>query len=316
MELIKSIPDKSIELVLTDPPYNIGKAAWDKIENYTEWCISWIRECERVLTDTGSLYIWHNDMAQIPELLVAIARETKFAFRQMCIWKKPNFRGISWKKPTEKNNLRNWFNICEYCLYFTKGDAGSGLERISSNPGCYRPLKEWYMTEKLRLGITGKDIAQKYTEETGRKPYMLGHYFQNSQFEIPTKEIWENVYMPFGFEKSYEELRKSYEDLRPVHNLDDGHCNIWISSLNTGNASAGKNHICEKPVDLLARIIRTSSRPGDTVLDLFAGSGSTGVACVNTGRKFVGIELEDESYETMQRRIKAAELEQALDYTE
>lgn len=332
-ELARGIPDRSIGLVLTDPPYNIGKAGWDNIENYTEWCIGWVKECERVLVDAGSLYIWHNDMAQIPGLLVAIARETGLAFRQMCIWQKPNFRGVSWKKPTEKNTLRNWFNICEYCLYFTKGDAGpgkTGLDCINSNPECYRPLKDWYAAEKERLGITDSDIAKKYTGETGRKPYMLRHYFRDSQFRIPTKEVWEKVYMPLGFGQSYDELRQSYEGLRqsyeglrqsyeglrPVHNLDEGHCNVWTSSMITGSESAGKNHICEKPVDILERIIRTSSRPGDTVLDLFMGSGSTGVACVNTGRKFIGIDMDDGSYETARQRTGKALEEAALAYTE
>ena len=62
LELIKDIPDKSVDLILTDPPYNIGKAKWDKIPNYIEWCGKWFIECQRVLKDNGSFYWWHNDM--------------------------------------------------------------------------------------------------------------------------------------------------------------------------------------------------------------------------------------------------------------
>ncbi|GAG82119.1 unnamed protein product [marine sediment metagenome] len=48
LELIKDIADESINLVFVDPPYNIGKAEWDKIDNYLEWCEKWIAECSRV----------------------------------------------------------------------------------------------------------------------------------------------------------------------------------------------------------------------------------------------------------------------------
>lgn len=51
-------------------------AAWDKIENYTNWCIEWLNECSRVLKPNGVLYFWHNDMAQIAELLHEIAQIT------------------------------------------------------------------------------------------------------------------------------------------------------------------------------------------------------------------------------------------------
>lgn len=323
LKLIKAIPDKSVHLVLTDPPYNIGKAEWDRIDNYVDWCISWLKECERVLVDTGSLYLWHNDMRQIPALMEAVTHRTSFQFRQLCAWVKPNFRKMAWGHPSDKNTLRNWFNITEYCLYYTKADGWegkTGLDCINSNPECYKPLKDWYAAELARLGLTEQDIAVQYTKVTGKKAYMLRHYFKDSQFKIPTRDVWESVYVPMGFtrscedlrksyedlRKSYEELRKSYEELRPVHNLDDGHCNIWTSRQITGCESVGKNHICEKPTDILERIIRTSTRSGDTVLDLFMGSGSTGVAAVNTGRRFIGMENDKSSYTTARSRTGKA----------
>lgn len=58
LEHLKNIPDKSINLVLTDPPYNIKKADWDNIPDYINWCGKWLLECQRVLKDNGSLYFF------------------------------------------------------------------------------------------------------------------------------------------------------------------------------------------------------------------------------------------------------------------
>lgn len=71
----------------------------------------------------------------------------------------------------------------------------------------------------------------------------------------------------------------------------------------TGN----KIHPTEKPTDLLELFIRNSSKSAETVLDPFMGGGSTGVACVNTGRHFIGIELDKNYFEIAQKRIEEAE---------
>lgn len=63
-------------------------------------------------------------------------------------------------------------------------------------------------------------------------------------------------------------------------------------------------HPTEKPVGLLANLISSVTKPGDLILDPFAGSGSTLVAAKKTGRRFIGIELDDDYFVTAQRRIK------------
>lgn len=70
-------------------------------------------------------------------------------------------------------------------------------------------------------------------------------------------------------------------------------------------------HPTQKPVALLEYLIRTYTVPGETVLDNCMGSGSTGVACVNTGRDFIGIELERKYYEIAAGRIAAAQRQDA-----
>ena len=97
-ELLRGLPDGSVDLVLTDPPYNIGKnKAWDRIDNYVEWCGAWLSECQRVLRDNGQLIFWHNDMQQVAELMSWIGGHLSFVFNSFCFWHKPNYRKTSWE---------------------------------------------------------------------------------------------------------------------------------------------------------------------------------------------------------------------------
>lgn len=254
-----------------------------------------------MLKDNGVLYMWHNDMTQIAEIIHDVHENGQFRLISFCIWDKgKSYRARSWLN-RNPGQLRSWFNRCEYCLHFFGVGmdvcAGhTGTDRINSNPACYRTLKDWYNAEKERLGLTDKDIGAAYTRVTGKKPYMLRHYFRDHQFELPTRAVWEAVYEPLGF-------GKEYEDLRHTHVNDAMHCNVWTRAA---IPSQKRFHTCEKPVDILSRIIRTSSRPGDIVLDTFMGSGSTGVACVQEGRRFIGIEREDKYFETAKKRIEEA----------
>lgn len=77
-----------------------------------------------------------------------------------------------------------------------------------------------------------------------------------------------------------------------------------IKAKRTGN----KHHPTEKPVDLLEIFIKESTNEGEIVFDGFMGSGSTGVACVNTGRKFVGMEIYPKYFDIAKSRIIEAEM--------
>lgn len=79
---------------------------------------------------------------------------------------------------------------------------------------------------------------------------------------------------------------------------------IQVFSTDTQNSSY---HPTQKPVALLEYLIKTYTNPGETVLDNCMGSGSTGVACVNTGRNFIGIEKEQMYFGIADKRIKEAE---------
>jgi len=75
---------------------------------------------------------------------------------------------------------------------------------------------------------------------------------------------------------------------------------VEIKNINGKN----KLHATEKPIDLLEIYIKNSSNEGDIILDPFMGSGSTAVACINTGRNYLGFEIDEEYYNVINQRIK------------
>ena len=76
-----------------------------------------------------------------------------------------------------------------------------------------------------------------------------------------------------------------------------------ILSFSNANQK-GKVHPTQKPVELLEYLIKTYTLEGEVVLDFTMGSGSTGVACIKTTRKFIGIELDEKYFEIAKNRIE------------
>ena len=86
---------------------------------------------------------------------------------------------------------------------------------------------------------------------------------------------------------------------KPINNMGSK-CAVEVKNIN----GKSKLHATQKPVELLEIFINNSTKENDVVFDPFMGSGSTGVACVNTGRKFIGIELEKQYLYIAEKRIE------------
>lgn len=81
----------------------------------------------------------------------------------------------------------------------------------------------------------------------------------------------------------------------------------YASNLNVADKKL-YDHPTIKPLQIIQNFVINSSQKGDTVLDCFMGSGTTGVACKNTNRNFIGIEIDDKYFETAQKRIEEVTL--------
>lgn len=84
--------------------------------------------------------------------------------------------------------------------------------------------------------------------------------------------------------------------------------------LRSTSRSEKNGHPCPKPLEWMIWLVELTTRPGDTVLDPFMGSGTTGVACVQTGRNFIGVEIDPGYFEIAQRRIKEAQSQLRLEF--
>ena len=108
-----------------------------------------------------------------------------------------------------------------------------------------------------------------------------------------------------------ESKRKEYSDgtLKDGVSLSD--CWTDIPAL-PHNSKEKVNHPTQKPIKLIERIISIVTNPNDVVLDYCCGSGSTGIACLNTGRNFIGIELDDKYFDIAKKRIDNHKVQHSL----
>ena len=153
------------------------------------------------------------------------------------------------------------------------------------------------------MNMTSKEIER----ELGHRK--AEHFFYkngSSQFSLCTKETYDELIDVFNIDKL--PCFKSYSELEEINskfskskfNLNDNE--KYKSNVLEYPKSYNHYHPTEKPVPLLKDLVLTYSDAGDTILDFTMGSGSTGVACLQTDRNFIGIELDEKYYDIAEKR--------------
>lgn len=310
LENIKYIPNKSVDLVLIDPPYNISKAEWDKwdtVEDYISFMGKTFLEIQRVLKDNGSFYFFHNDFLQMAELQHWINQNTEFKFKSLITWNKTKYKNFAWKnRNPDKCKDRNWFPNVEYIMFYTL-QSETGLDEVLRQDGFIK-LMNYFKDERLKLGWS----YSKCDEFLGIKAsYCYWDKPTTHQYRIPDERHYKKLQETGLFKKSYEELKdeyeylkREYEHLRYTFNLNEVQDNISCVWEFDNISNIGKFHPCEKPQNILQKIILTSSNKDDVVLDCFMGSGSTGVVALSLNRRFIGIELNENYFNIAKNRIE------------
>ena len=290
------IDSGSVDLILTDLPYgNVkdlgnsdtiqhgmkGKTEWDSVID-TEKIM---RIANRILRENGKMIL----TAQHPftnELINKAASNVPFNYSM--IWEKDHFANAL----TAKKAPLNYY---EDVLVFSKMHDFEGLH----------PLRPYF--KKVLDFINVKKV--RIIEKIGQG---ADHCFRvnSSQFHLPTKETYNkliefyNINEMFDF-RTFEDISKESDGMNSNFNLWEG--NKVKSNILKYKKDYDGHHPTQKPVLLLEDLIKTFSNENDLVVDLTMGSGSTGVACVNTNRNFIGIEMDSNYFDIAEQRIKEAE---------
>lgn len=231
LEVMKNIPDKSVDMILCDLPYGTTECKWDRfVDNRLMW-----EHYNRILKESGNIILF----ASQPFTTKLIESNPKM-FRYEIIWIKTRPTGFANAnyRPMKKH---------ENILVFTKASTSTA----GNNHATYNPQGLIECERKV------KRTSRGYQGER-----------QNSKDEYVSKFT--------NYPTSIVEFPSEGKTVHPT----------------------------QKPVDLLKYLIKTYSNGGETVLDNCMGSGSTGVACVNTNRKFIGIELDENYFNIAKERIE------------
>lgn len=295
--LLRWLPDASISLIATDPPYNgVKDDEWDNQwatdADYLKWLDGLLVEFKRVLKPNGSLYLFASPRMAAR---VEVAVSKRFNVVNRITWKKPMFSTKA--EMFDKDTMRGYFPSSEAILFAEQVVANESYTstEYALNGQVYAPLKEWFRSRAKACGITAKAFNTALGVATNGSG-LAGSYFGDKiEFQLPTAERYQQMQSAFpdafdspyaDLRREYEDLRREYEDLRRPFNASEyrPYTDVW--EFKTVNTYEGK-HPCEKPLALMEHIILTSSRPGDVVLDCFAGSGTTGDAASRNGRKYI-----------------------------
>lgn len=227
LEVMKSIPDGSVDMILCDLPYGTTACKWDTVIPFEPlW-----EQLNRVIKPNGAIALFGSE---------------------------------PFSSALRMSNIKNY-------KYDWKWDKviGSGFQVAK-----YKPMMR--SEDVIIFGTGGK--VNYYPIKTKRDKPIKG-YAVNNSLSNPLANADKKV--------------RTYTHKNPTNILEF-------------RKVKGTVHPTQKPVELMEYLIRTYTNEGDTVLDNCMGSGTTGVACANTGRRFIGIEREPKYFDIAFKRIEQA----------
>lgn len=293
LERMKEIPSGSVDMILTDPPYGImaGAERTNKYGNADaprhDWDVKlntadMLAECNRILRPNGALVLFAQD-PYTSELITGAHGNLPFSYRYT--WLKDNFAFALGCKKAPVNYTE------DVLVFFKKYDTLN-----------QHPLREYAKKVISHTGIGIKAINEKL----GHRRAEHFFYIDSTQFGLCTEQTYDQLIDVFGFNLC--EWFLPFSDLveidrRFARRFDLPHGAKYKSNVLEYRKDYSGHHPTQKPVALLSDLLETYTAEGDTVLDFTMGSGSTGVACKNLNRKFIGIELDDHYFEIGKIRI-------------
>lgn len=238
LEVMKDIPDKSIDMILCDLPYGTTACKWDTVIPFEPlW-----EQYKRIIKDNGAIIL----TASQPFTSALVMSNPKM-FKYEWIWEKSNPSNIAL---ANKQPMKYHENVC---VFYKK-----------------QPIYNKQMIPRESNRISDSHKSNYVFTNRGSEQTSLGQISVDS--------------------RKYDAKWKNPSSVLKVNSLRP-------------NSKEKVNHPTQKPVALLEHLIKTYTNEGETVLDNAMGSGSTGVACINTNRNFIGIELDEDYFNIAKERI-------------
>ena len=319
---MKDIPDKSVDLILTDPPYGTTACKWDSVIPFEPM---W-EHLKRIVKRGGAIVIFGS------EPFSSLLRASNIDwYKYDWIWEKEqSSSGLQAKiAPMKVHEIISVF-----------GDNRPPFDTTTA----FDNLKKYMISEREKTGLSNKQLKELLQSD------MASHYFTTkSQFTIPVKSAYEKLQKTGFFNRAYSDIRSEYdaenektkakrkEEQFSTYNPQMTNGKAYKGHFAPGAEVHGKSthyvkyndgtryptsilkfnrakglHPTQKPVPLLEYLIRTYTNEGETVLDFTMGSGSTCVACVNTGRHYIGFEKEPKYFDIACKRLIEAKHKEAI----
>jgi DNA modification methylase len=272
LEKMKDIPDKSVDMILVDPPYiGMVNQQWDRMSDSeaTNFFLSMKEQCFRILRYGGRFICFSSNDT------LKFLYGGKLLHRELLVVVK-DAKQVSAGRNTRR--YKQHINCTEYIFVATKY------------------AREY--TQNLLLGIKGRLKSKEINERLGVATNGGGMWSiysgDNVCGQVPTETQW-------------DKFRGAFPSLPEFNSFGE----VFNNSLGMGNVLTNFNfripnrkHPTQKPTELLEYLIRIYTNEGEMVLDNCMGSGSTGIACINTKRNFIGIEKDDKYFEIAEKRIE------------
>jgi len=246
LEVMQTIQDKSIDAIITDPPYGTTACKWDSVIDLD---LMW-KELNRVIKPTGAIVLF----AQQPFSSILLVSNVK-KFRHRFLWKKDKCANFMVAKAQP---LKYTEDILVFC------NVGFLKNQFGKPTGTYNP--------QMRDGKGNNRDLEKVVDKSKNLDDI-------NKRDNPTRLKLSNNSAKQRFPKDVLNITTQHKRVHPT----------------------------QKPVALMEYLIKTYTNENETVLDFTMGSGSTGVACKNTNRNFIGIEQDKKYFNIAQKRIKEAE---------
>ncbi|ECX4790717.1 site-specific DNA-methyltransferase [Salmonella enterica] len=302
LDVMPTLDPGSVDLIVCDPPYGTMKGIeldlWDAAT--TQWDVAiepvaLFAACERVLRVNGTLVLF----AQEPytsRLITQAHNNLPFSYR--LVW--------------EKEHFANFLNVNRAPVsYFEDVLVFSKVEQY--DPKFDHPLREYSRRVKAFTRATAAQVERALGHQ-GANHFLR---YDTIQFTLPTRDTYEQLTAVYNLTAmpgflTHDEMKAIHNNWRKSRQLTPRVFNLPPGKRHKSNIlkyarDRDKYHPTQKPVALLEDLIQTYSNPGDMVLDFTMGSGSTGVACMNTGRRFIGIEKEQRYFDIAAARIGKSE---------